>query len=218
MRRHKSAAMIFRGAAIFAFGIACGPTSVQTATARSALSACDALSKAEVGDVLGTPVSDGRALVSKDDVTVCSFASQGDSRMLVLLRRSAGRDWTESQAQRMKNAWSFRPAPGLGDQAFMFGTRESGAVLCVFYRDFYLQISVFRAGNLAHAYELTERLCRRVLKRLEATPDVNRDRPRSLGAVVGTVQRRDDLNWLQSAHRAGLTYGSRFGSQTTAFN
>jgi hypothetical protein len=173
MRRHKSAAISFAKAAIFACTIARGLAAAQIATAGTALSACDVLSKAEVELALGRSVSDGRALVRKEDVGVCSFATPGGSRMLVLLRRRAGRDWTASQVLRMKNAGSFRPVASLGDQAFLLNTGQRTTALCVFYRDFYLEISISRVREGAHSYELLDGLCRRVVRRLEATPAVN---------------------------------------------
>src|SRR5664279_5991615 len=57
-------------------------------------------------------------------------------------------DWTSEQVKRMHdNRCTFREVPGIGDRSFLYDMRATGAALCVFRSDYYLQISVFRRGE-----------------------------------------------------------------------
>jgi len=134
------------------------------------LSACDAVSKTEVAEVLDDSVSDGRIRVSRKNVSVCSFSAPDGGRMSILLRNGVGPDWTAAQTGRMRTAGSFHFVPGLGDQAFLLETRENGAILCIFHGSLYLQVSLSGKQSFARAHKSVGEISRRILKRLRLDP------------------------------------------------
>jgi hypothetical protein len=62
---------------------------------------------------------------------------------------------------------SFRPVEGLGERAFVLDMHGAGAALCVFRTDYYLQVSVFKAGDAAAVLPRVEKLVKAALARAE---------------------------------------------------
>ncbi len=172
MRRHEASFMIYRAAALM-LGLIYGMVPARAGGAGNVLPACSVVSRPEVEDVLGAHVGDGRPQVATDALTVCSYAAESGGNISLLLRRHAGRDWSAEQARRMSQSAKFRAVAGLGQQAFVFDLGRPGLALCVFYRDYYLQVSTFGAGEGIRLYPVAERLARIALQRLEPPPDIN---------------------------------------------
>ena len=150
---------------------------VRTAGAQqpNATGACSLLSREEVGQALGAPVGEGRALVSTGVVTSCSFPAKGGGSVPILLRRNAGRAWIAEQEYRMNKGvghGAFRPVAGLGERAFVLDMRWAGAALCVFRGEHYLQVSAFGIGD-ADAHAAAEKLAGMAMSRLESPPNLN---------------------------------------------
>ncbi len=158
--------MLFRVAAITA--VICGSTFAGTRSAP--LSGCDAIANSDVAQALGDSVSDRRAVIIGPDATLCSFVTGSGSRVMIVLRRSVEPDWTNSQSQRMTMAGSFRPAPGLGEQAFVYELRKGAVVVCVFFESFYFQVSVVQADSSSGALAPAEQLGRRILEQVKRPP------------------------------------------------
>jgi len=103
-------------------------------------------------------------------VTSCSFPIKDGGSITVLFRRNADRAWIAEQEQRMKMGaqyGSFRPVDGLGERAFVLDMHAAGAALCVFRADYYLQVSVFKAGDAATVLPRVEKLVKAALARAE---------------------------------------------------
>ena len=155
-----------------AYGLAAIPTG--RAQLSAAPGACSLLAKEAVEQALGTSVGEARMGANNGTVTSCSFPIKGGGSISVLFRRNAERAWIAEQEQRMNRGvryGSFRPVDGLGEQAFVLDLRAAGAALCVFRTDYYLQVSVFKAGDAAAVLPGMEKLVKAALARVRYAPE-----------------------------------------------
>jgi hypothetical protein len=156
----------FRVVVFFSY-VACGQAWASETPAADADVSCPIVSKAEIQQALGVAIAEGRQLINTDPATVCAFPIGNGGRIFVLLRRNLIRDWTLEQSARMNRHGYVRIA-GLGEQSFLLDMRSAGVALCVFFRDYYLQISIFNAGDAGAVRRAAESLARRAVARLAA--------------------------------------------------
>jgi hypothetical protein len=164
-----------RRSVVLIVSAACGLMTIPTGNAQlpAAPSACSLLEREAAEQAFGASLGEARLGVNNGTVTTCSFPVKGGGRISILFRRHAGRAWIKEHEQRMNMGvryGSFHPAAGLGGHAFVLDMRQSGAALCVFRADYYLQVSVFNAGAAAEVFPGVEKLARVALARLEPLP------------------------------------------------
>ena len=130
---------------------------------------CALLSRPEVVAAVGTPIGEGVTRIADRDVTSCSFAGERGGQVAILVRRAPDGDWVSKQLARMTRGvqlGTYREVPGIGKRSFLYDLHMSGAVLCVFGPDFYLQVSLFHIGEDSRIPAILEKLARSALKRL----------------------------------------------------
>lgn len=139
----------------------------------AAPSACSLLAREAAEQALGASLGEARVRLDNGTVSSCTFPIKRGGSVSILLRRNAGQAWIAEQVQRMKlgiGQGSFRPVDGLEGQAFLLDMRDSGAALCVFRPDYYLQVSVFKAGAAINVFPVAVKLAKAALTRLEPAP------------------------------------------------
>ena len=148
---------------------ACGLIAVLPAMAQPS-DACSLLPRGVVESAVGTSVGPGRTGIDNRVASSCSFPIKGAGSVSVLVRRSTETGWIAAQQQRMNRGvqlGTYRSVDGLGEPAFVFDMQNSGAALCVFHGNSYLQVSIFDAGRSLAVLPAVERLTRAALARLE---------------------------------------------------
>ena len=93
----------------------------------------------------GVPVAEVVQGLRTGSITSCLFAGRHGGRVVILVRRIPARDWVNEQVARMNRGvrlGTYREVPGIGERSFLYSIRASGAVLCIFGSEYYLQISL----------------------------------------------------------------------------
>jgi hypothetical protein len=133
--------------------------------------ACDLLSQSDVQQVLQAQSDDGSPRVNAGILTSCTFRITGGGMVSILLRHDVARTWSASQRRRMTTAENFRVLDGFGDSAFVLDLHQSGAALCAYRGNYYLQVSIIRLGVSDHVLPATEELARRALANLDRSAE-----------------------------------------------
>ncbi len=144
MRFVKLVTSVFESAPVL-ISVLVGQVSISgTAFAESSLGRCDVVVREDVRAAFGISVGEGRPRVEDGKVSVCMFAAPGGGTISVLMRRNTRPEWIQQQSGRMsRSAATYRPVEKLGDQAFALHLRGTGTALCIFYRNYYIQVSAF---------------------------------------------------------------------------
>jgi len=159
-------------AVVVIVSVGCCLAAIPTGAAQQSAmpAACGLLEREAVEQVFGASVGDARMAGSSAAVTNCLFPIKGSGGSIsILLRTNPGRAWIAEQEQRMKMGvryGTYRAAAGPEGKAFVLDMRDAGAALCVIRADYYLQVSVFRAGAAATVLPSVERLAAAALSRL----------------------------------------------------
>jgi len=128
--------------------------------------ACSLLSRAEIEQTVGAGVSPGEYRLVGETATACRFAAKGGGVIAILVRRIPGRSWAAEQIGRMvSNPRRFREVFGIGDRSFLYDMMATGAGLCVFHADYYVEVSAFRIGESSTISPALETLARTALAR-----------------------------------------------------
>jgi hypothetical protein len=160
----------------FAIWTALFSAAIFRAAASETPPACSVISQADVAELAGTPVAEGKAGVTERGVTSCSFAGEHGGQVTVLVRRVQAGSWRQEQEARMRRG-AYREVQGIGDRAFLYTLRER-AVLCVFGPEYYLQISLRRIEGGAPIESKLERLAAAALAQLGTARHFAMVRPR----------------------------------------
>jgi hypothetical protein len=132
--------------------------------------ACGLLSRLEVEDAAGIRVREGAPRLRSGNLTSCWFAGEDPGQVAILVRRLPSADWVSEQVARMRRGAEFgtyREMAGIGDRAFLYTTQKGGGVMCVFGREYYLQVSLYRSGEDSSTPAVLEKLARSALARLK---------------------------------------------------
>jgi hypothetical protein len=130
--------------------------------------ACTLLSRLEVGEAAGVTFGEGELRLRTATVTRCLFSGGNGGNAALLVRRIPSADWESEQRARLQRGVHFgtySEIAGIGDRAFSSRIGQ-GSILCVFVGDYYLQVSLFRMGEVSHPSAILEKLARRALTRL----------------------------------------------------
>jgi hypothetical protein len=127
----------------------------------------------QIERALGTAIGEGRPGIQSGTVSTCSFAVPHGGVLSILLRRHAAPAWMAEQEQRMNGAipyGRFRPVAASGGRSFVLDFDSGGAAICLFRADYYLQVSLFRAGASPTALPKAEMVAKTAVTRLESRP------------------------------------------------
>jgi hypothetical protein len=141
--------------------------------------ACALLSRQTVEQTAGFPVAEGLPAVNSGSVTSCLFPGEHGGRVMILVRRAPAADWVAEQVARMNRGvrlQSYRAVSEIGGRSFLYPVRGSGAVLCVFGAGYYLQLSLFRAGEDPEIGTLLTGLASRAVARMRAGTSAEKPR------------------------------------------
>jgi hypothetical protein len=131
------------------------------------LSACALVTKAEIKEVIGTAIGDGRPM--KDGTTdICAFTTpKGDDVRIFVTRSSTKRDLSKAvdQARKAMPTATVREVPGLGDKALLVDLPAQGTLLSVYRAGDTLVVSVLEAGDGAKADAAAEKIARKAFSR-----------------------------------------------------
>lgn len=132
--------------------------------------ACTLLSRLEVAEAAGTTVGEGELRLRTATVTRCLFSGGNGGNAAILFRRVPSGDWESEQRGRFQRGvqlGTYSEMPAIGDRAFL-SKMGQGSVLCVFMAEYYLQISLFRMGDVSRSAAILEKLARTALTRLRS--------------------------------------------------
>ncbi|MGB9457368.1 MAG: hypothetical protein WCB12_15070 [Bryobacteraceae bacterium] len=145
-----------------------------------ARTACGLLSRRTVEEASGVRVAEGVPQLSFGSVTSCSFEEEHGGRVMILARSAPASDWANEQVARMIRGvtlGTYREVSGIGERAFVYTIRGSGAVLCIFGTQYYLQISLFRMGEEPQIMAVLAKLAASALARQSDTAQTKLLRP-----------------------------------------
>jgi hypothetical protein len=128
--------------------------------------ACNLLSASDVQEVVQLQSDQGSTRINAGILTSCTFRIVGGGSVSVLLRHDDSGTWVVSQRRRMTGAPDIRPIDGMGGSAFVLDLHDSGAALCVYRGNYYLQVSVVRLGSSDRVLPTVQELARRALANL----------------------------------------------------
>ena len=131
------------------------------------LSACALVTKAEIEEVIGRAIGDGRPMKDRD-MDVCAFTTpKGDKVGIFVTRSPAKRDLSKAldEAREAMPGATVREVPGLGDKALLVDLPTSGTLLSVYRAGDTLVVSVLEAGDGAKAHAAVEKIARKAFKR-----------------------------------------------------
>jgi hypothetical protein len=131
------------------------------------LSACALVTKAEITEVIGTAIGDGRPMKDRD-MDVCAFRTpKGDEVRIFVTRSTAKRDLGKvlGEARKAMPTATVREVPGLGDKALLVDLPAQGTLLSVYRAGDALVVSVSEASDGAKADAAAEKIARKAFKR-----------------------------------------------------
>ena len=131
------------------------------------LSACALVTKAEIEEVIGRAIGDGRPMKDRD-MDVCAFTTpKGDKVGIFVTRSPAKRDLSKAldEAREAMPGATVREVPGLGDKALLVDLLIQGTLLSVYRAGDTLVVSVLEAGDGAKAHAAVEKIARKAFKR-----------------------------------------------------
>ena len=131
------------------------------------LGACALVTKAEIEEVIGRAIGDGRPMKDRD-MDVCAFTTpKGDKVGIFVTRSPAKRDLSKAldEAREAMPGATVREVPGLGDKALLVDLPTSGTLLSVYRAGDTLVVSVLEAGDGAKAHAAVEKIARKAFKR-----------------------------------------------------
>lgn len=123
------------------------------------LTACALLSRSEVEEAASARLSEGQSRTQTGTTTTCWFNGKNSAIVALLIRRVPQGKWMSEQMERMhRSNPAFREMPGIGDRSFLHDMGKTGAALCIFRGQYYLQISVFRMGESSEVAPVLKKL------------------------------------------------------------
>jgi hypothetical protein len=167
-------------AALFAAVVSSAQGEKRTPALAGARTACDLLSRRTVEEASGVRVAEGVPLLNSGSVTSCSFEEEHGGRVMILARSAPASDWVNEQVARMIRGvtlGTYREVSGIGERAFVYTIRGSGAVLCIFGTEYYLQISLLRMGEEPQIMAVLAKLAASALARQSDTTQTKLLRP-----------------------------------------
>ncbi len=130
---------------------------------------CSLLSAAEVEKATGAPMAEGVTRLRMSDATACSFSGPMGLRVVILVRWTPAGDWVSQEIARMDRSvglGTYHRISGVGERAFLYSLSGSARSLCIFDSGFYLQVSLYRAGEDPEMATNLGRLAASALSRL----------------------------------------------------